>query len=96
MALASDGRTLFVCERADAGSVSVIDIDRGERTNRIRLGDLPGAVAVAPDMSLLYVTTSNYEVSNSAGDGGRVYLVDPSTGRVAGRWRPGRPPRAWH
>lgn len=85
LTLGSDGRSLFVCEFGTP-AISVIDVEKAELIGRIDLADLPNAVAVAPDTSSVYVPTTNSALSNIAGDGGRFYVIDPSTGEVVRQW----------
>jgi len=52
-----------VCEFGTP-AISVIDVEKAELIGRIDLADLPNAVAVAPDMSSVYVRTTNFALSD--------------------------------
>jgi len=81
----NDGKTLYVAE-ATAKQVAVFNITEGKVTKVISLPGQPSGLALAPDGSRLYVTTTS--------PNGRIHVVNLKTGRVTRTLRVGHTPVA--
>jgi YVTN family beta-propeller protein len=81
--ITSDGKRLYISNE-DAGTASVVDVEKGTIDTTVKVGAEPEGVRISPDGKLVYVTAE----SDTS-----IRVLDAATGAVKARIKVGRRPR---
>lgn len=81
--ITSDGKRLYISNE-DAGTASVVDVEKGTIDTTVKVGAEPEGVRISPDGKLVYVTAE----SDTS-----IRVLDASSGAVKARIKVGRRPR---
>jgi PQQ-dependent catabolism-associated beta-propeller protein len=81
--ITNDGKRLYISNE-DAGSASVVDVEKGTIDTTVKVGAEPEGVRISPDGKIVYVTAE----SDTS-----IRVLDAATGAVKARIKVGRRPR---